>query len=282
MTVDHKGKIAQRKQRRGNYRRESLGKNLNLDLVIIPGGLFTMGSPISEAGRDWYSNWDDSLHNVNVEGPQHEVRISPFLMGKYPVTQAQWRAVAALPKVDCYLDSDPSHFNGDDRPVERVSWDEAVEFCRRISEHTGREYRLPSEAEWEYACRAGTITPFHFGETLTSDLANYNATQSYNSGPQGKCREQTTKVGSFPANAFGLHDMHGNVWEWCLDHWHETYENAPTDGSAWLSSDDNVLRLLRGGSWYYNPVLCRSAYRNWNSRSYRFTDNGFRVAGTVT
>ena len=163
-------------------------------------------------------------------------------MGKYPVTQAQWRLVAALPQVEIALNADPANFKGDNRPVEQVSWDEAVEFCQRLSVATGHQYRLPSEAEWEYACRAGTTTEFYFGETITTDLANYRGTDvkyegktylgSYGAGPKGIYREQTTDVGSFPPNAYGLYDIHGNVWEWCLDHWHDNFREAPTDGSA--------------------------------------------------
>jgi formylglycine-generating enzyme required for sulfatase activity len=161
--------------------------------------------------------------------------------------------------------------------VEQVSWDDAVEFCQRLSKHTGREYRLPSEAEWEYACRAGTTTPFHFGSTITPDLANYDGNYTYGAGPKGKYREQTTDVGSLPPNALGLYDMHGNVWEWCLDHWHDTYEGAPTDGSAWLSSGESKLRLLRGGSWGSLPRNCRSALRYWYARVNQYYSLGFRL-----
>jgi len=166
-----------------------------------------------------------------------------------------------MPQVERELEPDPSSFKGDDRPVERIFWYDAVEFCARLSQHTGRDYRLPTEAEWEYACRAGTTTPFHFGETITTDLANYRGTITYGAGPKGEYREQTTDVSSFPANAFGLYDMHGNVWEWCQDHWHENYDRAPTDGAAWLSSGESKYRVLRGGSWYDLPEFCRSAIR---------------------
>jgi formylglycine-generating enzyme required for sulfatase activity len=180
--------------------------------------------------------------------------------------------------------------------VEQVSWLDAMEFCNRLSQRTGRTYTLPSESQWEYACRAGSITPFYFGATITPELANYNGIVTYADGPKGINREQTTPVGMLPANAWGLHDMHGNVDEWCLDHWHHGYEGAPTDGSAWLSStdqqqqstpkavevgtddsDDSELRLLRGGSWSYFPGDCRSAFRDHFEPDGAFNDAGFRV-----
>jgi formylglycine-generating enzyme required for sulfatase activity len=215
-------------------------------------------------------------------------------MGKYPVTQAQWRAVAGLPKVKRDLKSDPSRFKGDRLPVENVSWYDAVEFCARLSKYSEREYRLPSEAEWEYACRAGTMTPFHFGETITTDLANYDGTDdkdgkwkgSYGKGTLGIYRQKTTEVGIFPANAFGLYDMHGNVWEWCADSWHENYREAPNIGipnigMAWNrnieNDNDNQMRLLRGGSWEDNPVNCRSAPRIWDNPDSGYDNIGFRV-----
>ncbi|MBC6434679.1 formylglycine-generating enzyme family protein, partial [Nostoc sp. HG1] len=170
------------------------------------------------------------------------------------------------------------------------SWYDAVEFCSRLSQYTGRPYSLPSETEWEYACRAGTTTPFHFGETITSELANYNATETYGAGVKGTYREETTEVGSFKvANAFGLYDMHGNLWEWCLDDWHDNYEGAPTDGSPWWDDNDNISQkkgnaVLRGGSWFNDPDYCRSASRYFNVRAERgYFDNdvGFRVVCAV-
>ena len=163
--------------------------------------------------------------------------------------------------------SDLSRFKGPSRPVEQVSWNEAMEFCRRLSMRTGHSFALPSEAQWEYACRAGTTTAFAFGDTVASDLANYDAIVSYAEGPKGQYRQETTDVASFPANAWGLHDMHGNVLEWCLDHWHNSYVEAPADGSAWLdgkelkSVDSGKHRLLRGGSRFFLPWFCRSARR---------------------
>jgi formylglycine-generating enzyme required for sulfatase activity len=179
--------------------------------------------------------------------------------------------------------TNPSEFEGDDRPVEQVSWDKAVEFCDRLSKRTGREYRLPSESEWEYACRAGTTTPFHFGETILPELANYRTEVKYDGKIKdddlstGQSRGETIAVGSFPPNVFGLYNMHGNVWEWCLDHWQKNYEGAPADGSAWLDKKTNSNRLLRGGSWYSVPADCRSAIRLNFSPGNRYDNFGFRV-----
>jgi formylglycine-generating enzyme required for sulfatase activity len=180
------------------------------------------------------------------------------------------------------LKPDPSFLKGEDRPVERVSWYDAEEFCARLSEFTKSKYRyrLPSEAEWEYACRARTTTPFYFGETITGDLANYDASNVYASEPKKTYRKETTPVGQFPPNAFGIYDMHGNVWEWCLDDWHDNYDGVPTNGSAWLNEHDNENSscVLRGGSWYLSPDFCRSAYRdNYLSRGYRVSHFSFRV-----
>ncbi|WNZ47378.1 formylglycine-generating enzyme family protein [Leptolyngbya boryana CZ1] len=245
---------------------ERLTSGVDLEMVLILGRSFVMGSPENEPER------------LSSEGSQHEVSLPPFMMGRYPVTQAQWRAVASLPRINRELDPSPSEFKGDKRPVEGMSWYDAVEFCERLSAYTGREYRLPTEAEWEYACRAGTATPFHFGETITSDLANYDGSITYNNGPKGKESKRTTPVDQFRvANAFGLCDMHGNVFEWCQDHWHESYEGAPIDGSAWLTDQEDAHRVIRGGSWGLDPRYCRSAYRNYYSPDIRYFNIGFRV-----
>jgi formylglycine-generating enzyme required for sulfatase activity len=169
----------------------------------------------------------------------------------------------------------PSSFQGNNRPVESVSWDDAVTFCEKLSQKTQKNYKLPSEAEWEYACRAGTTTPFYFGESITTDLVNYDGNYTYGSAPKGQYRQQTTDVGSFPPNAFGLYDMHGNVWEWCQDDYINSYNNAPTDGSALTGRSS--IKLLRGGSWDSYPEACRSACRgntNLDNDYYLF---GFRV-----
>ncbi len=233
------------------------------------GGSFVMGSPPVEPER------------LEREGPQHRVTLSDFYLGRYPVTQAQWRFVAGLPLVYRELNPDPAQFKGDDRPVEMISWFDALEFCDRLSQYTGRHYRLPTEAEWEYACRAGTTTPFHFGETLSSELANYGSSATYNGGPQGDCIDATTPVRHFAvSNRFGLCDMHGNVYDWCQDQWHDRYDGAPTDGSAWEDEEIEALvkGLVRGGAWNEPPRDCRSAdrylYESHSSSNYV----GFRVA----
>lgn len=246
---------------------EELAPGVPLTMVGIPAGSFLMGAPA------------DELQRTYSEGPQHEVTLGPFFLGQTPITQAQWRLVANWQKVERDLKPDPSKLKGANRPVEQVDWLDAVEFCRRLSQRTGKRYGLPSEAQWEYACRAGSTTPFHFGETITPELANYNGNFTYGDGPKGTYRELTTEVASFPANAWGLHDMHGNVWEWCEDLWHENYEGAPTDGSAWLNpkATKDDLRLLRGGSWFFTPKDCRSAFRSLYDPGYRFLSVGFRV-----
>ena len=257
VTVDKFGEIIQRQPRVARYFIEDLGNGVILEMAAIPGGTFIMGSPEKEDGRS------------GREGSQHQVTVPSFFMGKYPVTQAQYQAITG---------TNPSRFKSDNRPVENVSWNNAVAFCEKLSQRTGKTYRLPSEAEWEYACRAGTTTPFYFGETITTVLANYN-NYTYGQGFKGEYREKTTKIRSFKvANNFGLYDMHGNVWEWCQDHWHDNYEGAPTDGSAWLDNKKNNNRkLLRGGSWDDYPENCRSAYRNHHYLGLNNDNIGFRV-----
>ena len=221
--------------------------DVTLEMVKIPGGTFIMGSPEGENGRD--SN----------ESPQYQVNVPTFFMSKFEITQEQYQQV---------MGENPSYFKGYKHPVENVSWNDAVEFCRRLSLETGRNYRLPTEAEWEYAARAGTTTPFYSGEIITSNLANY-----------GNNNKGTTEVGTFPPNAFGLYDMHGNVFEWVQDHSHENYIGAPTDGSAWIgNSKDPSRRVARGGSWLHSSDIARSARRGWWHRYNKTHHSGFRVA----
>jgi formylglycine-generating enzyme required for sulfatase activity len=270
VTVDEHGSIIDHRQGQAQYFSEDLGNGIILEMVAIPGGTFLMGSPETEEG---YST---------DESPQHWVTVQSFFMGKYPVTQAQWQAVANLPQVNRELNPDPSYFKGANRPVEQVSWYECVEYVERLSQYTGRDYRLPSEAEWEYACRAETTTPFHFGEIIITDLANYDGKTTDDAGVNGKSFKKTTPVGSFQvANAFGLYDMHGNVWEWCADYWHSKYYNAPSDGKAWLSDNEKKFRLLRGGSWSHYRWYCRCANRFWSPPAPKNNGIGFRVVCTV-
>ncbi len=269
VTVNAKGKVIKRKAVSVESFVEDLGNGLELEMVEIPAGKFMMGSPEAE------------LERLDAEGPQHEVTVSEFAIGRFAVTQAQYEAV---------MGENPSHFKGAQRPVERVSRYAAQKFCQQLSQKTGREYRLPSEAEWEYACRAGTTTPFHFGETITYELANYFSTSTYADAPLGEqYRAQTMEVGSFPPNAFGLHDMHGNVSEWCADRWHNNYDGAPEDGSAWMTAmasswtkvDRNVRCVVRGGAHNNPPRQCRSAFRSRLYPDEYNTNIGFRVVSVA-
>ncbi|WP_290602874.1 bifunctional serine/threonine-protein kinase/formylglycine-generating enzyme family protein [Anabaena sp. AL93] len=258
VTTDATGSITNRRNASAKYFTEDLGNGVLLEMVEIPGGTFMMGSPANEAERD------------SDESPKHQVTVPSFCMGKYELTQAQYQAI---------MGNNPANFKGNNRPVENVSWDDAVAFCQKLSQRTGKKYRLPSEAEWEYACRAGTTTPFYFGESITPELVNYDGNYPYASAPKGQYRQQTTDVGTFPPNAFGLYDMHGNVLEWCQDDYQENYINAPTDGSA-STVLSATYKLLRGGSWNGNAGYCRSADRNGSLRDFRRFNYGFRVVSS--
>jgi formylglycine-generating enzyme required for sulfatase activity len=261
--------VIKKEQRTVQYFREQLGQEIELDMILVPGGKFLMGSPDTEVER------------YDSESPQHPVTVKSFLLGRYPVTQEQWRIVAeTYERVNIKdLNPQPSTFKGAKRPVEQVSWYEAKEYCDRLAKHTKRSYRLPTEAVWEYACRAGTTTPFYFGSTLSTELSNYDGNYIYDNGVKGEYRRETIPVDQFGiANAWGICDMHGNVWEWCEDHWHENYDDAPDNGSAWLTDDVEAARIIRGGSWCHTPRNCRSAYRiNANPLS-RNLSIGFRLA----
>jgi formylglycine-generating enzyme required for sulfatase activity len=262
--VNRRGQIVKRTPGQAKYYRENLGNGVYLDMVYIAGGSFLMGSPSSEKKDNFLQGREE---------PQHRVTVPEFWIGKYQVTQAQWVAI---------MGNNPAVERGVNRPVEQVGWDDCQDFCRKLRERTGKQYRLPSEAEWEYACRAGTLTPFSCGETLTTNLANYNGDYTYEDEGKGQYKNKTVEVGSFPPNPWGLYDMHGNVWEWCEDGWHDDYKGAPVNGSAWGSAWINNqlgidMGVLRGGSWCFYPEACRSATRHSNLRDLRSHGFGLRL-----
>ena len=259
--VNSKGEIISQTEGQAEVMTENLGDGVSLEMVKIPGGRFLMGSP------------DTEIQRQTRESPQHYVDVPEFFMGKYLVTQAQWEVV---------MGNNPSQFQGASRPVEKVSWDDAIEFCEKLLDRTGKKYRLPSESQWEYACRAGTTTPFYFGETITPWLVNYNGRYPYGDAPEGEYRKETTDVGIFPPNSFGLYDMHGNVWEWCQDDWHDSYEDAPTDGSSWKTGGDPKKRALRGGAWVNLSRYCRSASRTFGDTDFVVSKRGFRIILSVS
>lgn len=285
INVDDKGRLGERRKERARFYVESVGGGINLEMVEIQAGAFVMGNSPTEL-EQIESNYLRSLNKESrpelhahllSETPQLTIKVAGFYLSKYEVTQAQWRAVAALPKINRELMSDPSGFKGGNRPVEQISWEDAVEFCARLSAATGRRYRLPTEAEWEYACRAGTRWQFSLGETVDPNWVNYNGKLPYAAAPKDTFRQQTVPVGSLGvANAFGLYDMHGNVWEWCLDSWRESYSEAPPDGNQ---SQDTVtsLRALRGGAWDSSAGECRSSERKQAQPLIRLNNIGFRV-----
>jgi formylglycine-generating enzyme required for sulfatase activity len=236
------------------------------EMVWIPVGVFEMGSPAEEGGRFAH------------EGPPRTVHINrPFALGRYEVTFEEYERFAQA--TGRPLPDDRGWGRGQ-RPVIGVSWHDAMAYAEWLSEQTGRLYRLPSEAEWEYAARAGTHTPFHFGETISASYANFNGRRVYGDGERGERRAQPVSVGSFPPNAFGLHDMHGNVEEWVLDCWNPHYLGAPVDGSPWLRGECEY-RVLRGGSWWNGPRHLRSASRFRLEADSRYANVGFRVAASA-
>jgi formylglycine-generating enzyme required for sulfatase activity/serine/threonine protein kinase len=255
VTLDDDGNAISRQKKQARHFGENLGEDVILEMVEIPGGEFAIGSPKEEEGR------------IPTEGPQRKVTLPSFWMGKYEVTQEQWREVAKQPIVKADFGPDPSFplYKHGKTPVSGVSWDDAVEFCKRLSRKTGHAYRLPTEAEWEYAARAGTTTPFAFGLTVTPVVANCS-------------QKRPTTVGSLGvANAFGLFDMTGNVWEWCQDERRDDYNGLSADGS-WTKEGDPQFRRLRGGSWGLTELkLCRSALRFQDAPDARSLIYGFRV-----
>jgi uncharacterized protein (TIGR02996 family) len=233
--------------------------------LVLPGGMELVGSFVPPGSFLMGGTAYDA------EKPVHRVTLTAgYFMGVHPVTQAQWAAV---------LGTDPSHFQGPNRPVEQVSWDQCQEFCVKLTAHwNGRgAVALPTEAQWEWACRAGTTTHFHFGDVPGTDRLNYNGSSTWNGSKEGKYRQQTTDVGSFPPNPWGLFDMHGNVWEWCADQYAPYTSDERTDPIGKSESPDDIHRVVRGGSWINIPQDCRAALRNWNAPGHRLSGFGFRV-----
>lgn len=270
IAVDSQGREQERTYHQARLYTEHLGNYQTLAMVSIPAGKFSMGASVQEK------------ESSDRERPIHQVKVAEFLIGEYPITQSQWRKIAKLPQVHRELRLNPSHFQGDNRPVESVSWLEASEFCDRLSAYTGNQYRLPTEAEWEYACRGNTRSPFAYGNTLTSELADYASTYAYASEASSAYRKGTTDVGKFMPNAFGLYDLHGNVREWCADPWHENYHNAPSNSKAWHKGGNKAWRTLRGGSWANKPSHCRSAHRSGYPENLLNRAIGFRVAMDIS
>ena len=255
-TLNEKGEIVARTQYKAAQFSEDLGDGIRLDMIVIPSGIFQMGS-LTHHGND-------------EEKPRHLVSIKSFLLGNFLVTQGQWKAIMGrLP---------PCRFKGDQLPVERVSWNDADIFCQQLSRKTGGTYHLPSESQWEYACRAGSDAPFSFGETLTTDFANFCGEHIFRLEPAGVYRHVTTEGTKFPPNAFGIHDMHGNLWEWCADSWMDDYSSASRDDSAYQNHRDEH-RVARGGSWHEPAANCRGAARVRFIGSEADDFIGFRVAG---
>lgn len=262
VTVDRKGKIATLTPHEAQYFNQQIDELTNLKMVAIQGGSSLVGRT-------------DQTQNISAyESNAKYFDIEPFYLGQTTITQSQWRAIASLPAVNKEIAPEPACFIGTDNPVECVSWNDAQEFCSRLSVLSGRNYRLPTETEWEHACRAGTTSPFHYGATLTSDIANYDAHYAYDAEQHSAYRRSTLPVGQLAPNANGLYDMHGNVWEWCSDVWHDKYQTSIS-----LAKDRVLNRhALRGGSWADLPVKLRSASRVGYSAQSLNRIIGFRIA----
>jgi eukaryotic-like serine/threonine-protein kinase len=257
------GDIIDRPQAHIEIFQEELNKGIFLTMVKIPSGKFMMGSPSHEEGQEI------------TEQPQHLVNIPEFYLGETQVTQAQWNAIMPERAVKVGGNSQ--------LPIDSISWLDAIEFCERLSKKTGHKYRLPSESEWEYACRGKTTNPFAYGDTILPEIVNYNAEHPYKQASKGHCRHKATAVNTFYPNLFGLYDMHGNLWEWCLDEWFPDYAGAPTDGTARgniYTRGDDLLKVVRGGSWFTYARNCRAASRASLFASFRHHHYGFRVVCT--
>ncbi len=265
--LDSLGHPASVQKNQTNYIFRKL-RELTLDLVLIPEGTFLMGSSEKKSYPE--------------ERPVHLVKIPPFFIGKHPITKEQWRFVSELPKMRIDLHKYPSKKGGGKHPVTRVSWEDSNEFCDRLSEFLGEKYRLPTEAEWEYSCRAGSLTAYNFGDVITSNVANFDGRYPCHDDLKDIFRGRITSVGELKyANQFGLFDMHGNIWEWCQDSWHESYNDAPSNASAWEDNTSSLVKVIRGGSWLSEAVKCRSAYRQRGDMNHRSENTGFRIAKSI-
>lgn len=240
------------------------------EMVVVPAGKFIMGSP------------EDEPERVSTESPQHEVRISnPFAVSRCAITFGEWDAYVSETGGTAYKPEDEG-WGRARHPVINVNWDDAGAYAAWLSDKSGKPYRLLTEAEWEYAARADTTGPFWWGKSITTEQANYNGNYTYKGGgDKGQYRKKTVPVDDFEANPWGLYNVHGNVWEWCEDLWHDSYKGAPNDGTAWLDGGKKGRRVVRGGSWYGSPGFLRSAYRGWNASDYRVNNFGFRLARTL-
>jgi formylglycine-generating enzyme required for sulfatase activity len=276
--VDANGNVKRLPDQTANGYIEQLPGGVMLEMVEISGGSYLMGTNDAEAPRliqeikRYYDKGNDAERLTNFTMPQHLVTVGDFYMGKYEVTQGQWKAVmGSLPPK---LSVRGGEFKGEDLPVVNVSWDEAKEFIEKLNRLTGGEYRLPSEAEWEYGARGGSQEAFSFGPAIRPGVANYNNDIRYG---------HPIRVGSYPANAYGLYDMHGSVLEWCEDDWHDSYRGAPVDRRAWVNISNRApYRVLRGGSWADHAVNCRSALRGNYSPGVRDGTIGFRLSRTAS
>jgi len=272
----------------GIYRETGLklgSGDVPLEMVGIPGGTFRMGNTPEERGKIIKARGQEHYDKYySDEEPSHVVRVPDFFMGRYEVTQAHYEAVMGSNPTtgrafvwngkEFVFGQIPSKFLGGNKPVVGVSWDDSQEFIRRLNEKTGKRYRLPTEAEWEYAARAGTTSAFSYGDTISTQVANYWTESNV---PKEVYRGVTVAVNTLYPNPWGLYHIHGNVWEWVEDYYHGNYEGAPTDGSAWLTGGDQNLRVLRGSSWFSNSLSCRSASRNGLNPDNRVNSFGFRV-----
>jgi formylglycine-generating enzyme required for sulfatase activity len=266
--------IVSRETKTGSYFIEPLGSGVKpLELVAISGGEFMMGS--DERDR---------------EQPKHKVTLQPFFISRYPITESQWQVVSEYPSINRDINVRPNSSRDGRKnfPIEWISWDEAQEFCNRLSARSGRNYFLPSESQWEYACRAGSTTSYHYSQRPIPHLFNCRSGCVTSDGISCLPLKSTSEVGLFPPNNWGLHDMHGNVWEWCEDDWHKDYEQAPNDGTAWVEEDREDKRVIRGGAWNQEDERCSSSYRAYYSLSdhvlslTRKADRGPRMeTGTV-